>query len=277
MRSRMGSRNAAVLPLPVTAEAHTSRPAMARGMTEDCMGVGVTYPMAAMERRRGRLRFIWLNMVCCVEELLRFLSSWMDDSKNLEAFSASTLAASASLSTGGALFSSSLSSLSSSSSLSDDAVLFSSASTSSTSLGFPRFDFFFFCLPSRSRNKSLSIRVALSASSTFSKSSSLSLSLSSLSLPLLLSLSFSLPLFSFSLLPLFSSPSLPLFSSLSLPLFSFSFSFLTSISASPFLSSKSSFRCLIRLLRCAAIRLATGVRGTDLSLSFCCSNDNADV
>mmetsp|Transcript_38980 Transcript_38980/g.45399 ORF Transcript_38980/g.45399 Transcript_38980/m.45399 type:complete len:278 (+) Transcript_38980:82-915(+) len=277
MRSRMGSRNAAVLPLPVTAEAHTSRPAMARGMTEDCMGVGVTYPMAAMERRRGRLRFIWLNMVCCVEELLRFLSSWMDDSKNLEAFSASTLAASASLSTGGA-FSSSLSSLSSSSSssLSDDAVLLSSASTSSTSLGFPRFDFFFFCLPSRSRNKSLSIRVASSASSTFSISS-LSLSLSSLSLPLLLSLSFSLPLFSFSLLPLFSSPSLPLFSSLSLPLFSFSFSFLTSISASPFLSSKSSFRCLIRLLRCAAIRLATGVRGTDLSLSFCCSNDNADV
>mmetsp|Transcript_38981 Transcript_38981/g.45404 ORF Transcript_38981/g.45404 Transcript_38981/m.45404 type:complete len:276 (+) Transcript_38981:82-909(+) len=275
MRSRMGSRNAAVLPLPVTAEAHTSRPAMARGMTEDCMGVGVTYPMAAMERRRGRLRFIWLNMVCCVEELLRFLSSWMDDSKNLEAFSASTLAASASLSTGGA-FSSSLSSLSSSSSssLSDDAVLLSSASTSSTSLGFPRFDFFFFCLPSRSRNKSLSIRVALSASSTFSKSSSLSLSLSSLSLPLLLSLSFSLPLFSFSLSPLFSfSLSLPL------PLFSIlSSSFSTSISASnPFLSSKSSFRCLIRLLRCAAIRLATGVRGTDLSLSFCCSNDNADV
>lgn len=56
IRSMSGRRNAAVLPLPVTADAQTSRPAMATGRTEACMGVGVTKPMEATPRRRGRER-----------------------------------------------------------------------------------------------------------------------------------------------------------------------------------------------------------------------------
>ncbi len=41
---RIGSRNAAVLPLPVTALARTSRPAMAGGMASAWMGVGRAKP-----------------------------------------------------------------------------------------------------------------------------------------------------------------------------------------------------------------------------------------
>src|SRR5215210_4404013 len=40
----MGSRNAAVLPLPVMAQAITSRPSIAGGIASDWMGVGRTNP-----------------------------------------------------------------------------------------------------------------------------------------------------------------------------------------------------------------------------------------
>ncbi len=44
--SRMGSTNAAVLPVPVGAQASTSRPASTWGMTSAWMGVGTVYPSA---------------------------------------------------------------------------------------------------------------------------------------------------------------------------------------------------------------------------------------
>lgn len=56
-RSKQGRRNEAVLPLPVTAEAQTSKPLRLGGMLEDWMGVGVMKPMEVQPRRRGRERF----------------------------------------------------------------------------------------------------------------------------------------------------------------------------------------------------------------------------
>src|SRR5262249_28285219 len=55
-RSRMGSRKAAVLPLPVIAQARMSRPARAAGMAACWIGVASEKPRAAIPRRRSGWR-----------------------------------------------------------------------------------------------------------------------------------------------------------------------------------------------------------------------------
>ena len=53
-RCRIGSRKAAVLPLPVTAQASTSRPAMAGGMASRWIGVGVDEAQSRRPRAGAR-------------------------------------------------------------------------------------------------------------------------------------------------------------------------------------------------------------------------------
>ena len=48
----MGSRKAAVLPVPVCAEAMISFPLKIRGITCSCTGVAFSYPDASMPSRR---------------------------------------------------------------------------------------------------------------------------------------------------------------------------------------------------------------------------------
>jgi hypothetical protein len=52
MRCRIGSRNAAVLPLPVAALARMSRPSRAGGIASDWIGVGRVNPSSRIALRR---------------------------------------------------------------------------------------------------------------------------------------------------------------------------------------------------------------------------------
>ncbi|OGL05659.1 MAG: hypothetical protein A3I03_12270 [Candidatus Rokubacteria bacterium RIFCSPLOWO2_02_FULL_68_19] len=52
-RCRMGSTKAAVLPLPVMAQASTSRPSMAGGIASCWIGVGRVKPISLTPRRRS--------------------------------------------------------------------------------------------------------------------------------------------------------------------------------------------------------------------------------
>ncbi len=52
-RLKIGSRKAAVLPLPVMAQASTSRPSMAGGIESDWIGVGRVNPISRTPRRRS--------------------------------------------------------------------------------------------------------------------------------------------------------------------------------------------------------------------------------
>mmetsp|Transcript_10312 Transcript_10312/g.28990 ORF Transcript_10312/g.28990 Transcript_10312/m.28990 type:complete len:321 (-) Transcript_10312:118-1080(-) len=162
IRSMMGRRKAAVLPLPVTAEAQTSRPDRATGMTDPWMGVGVTNPMEATPRSSGRDRLSCAKVVMALAEV----ASWTA-SKYAEALAASSLASSSSSS------SSSLELSSASSSLPDSSELSSSSLTT----------FFFFLPPflilsSLVLSLSISPSMFMSASSTSSSESESSLSLS---------------------------------------------------------------------------------------------------
>src|SRR5450759_3964366 len=53
----MGSTNAAVFPLPVIAQARTSRPSIAGGMESFWMGVGFVTPLSLQPRRRSGCRW----------------------------------------------------------------------------------------------------------------------------------------------------------------------------------------------------------------------------
>src|SRR5215467_6387582 len=60
-RCRIGSRNAAVLPLPVTAHARTSLPPRACGMVSAWIGVGILKPISSTARKRPGLRLKDVN------------------------------------------------------------------------------------------------------------------------------------------------------------------------------------------------------------------------
>mmetsp|Transcript_21764 Transcript_21764/g.52624 ORF Transcript_21764/g.52624 Transcript_21764/m.52624 type:complete len:221 (-) Transcript_21764:638-1300(-) len=92
IRSMTGSKNAAVFPLPVTADAQTSLPARATGSTDAWMGVGVTNPMDATPRSNG------LEMPSCEKESIvsPLCDVTREESKKAAAFAASARSSSSS-------------------------------------------------------------------------------------------------------------------------------------------------------------------------------------